>query len=167
MLADLYQELILDHDRHARNRQPLPGADRHGHGVNPLCGDRVTVHVRLAGGTLADVAFEGEGCAISTAPASLMTEALRGKSLAEAAALAGAFRARVAGAGASPPGHPDSGAGASPPGDPDAGAGLDLGKLEALAGVRDYPSRVKCATRPWHALRAALGTGTAAPVTTE
>jgi nitrogen fixation NifU-like protein len=137
-LRDLYQELILDHTRHPRNFGPLEDANRHAHGHNPLCGDRVTVHVRLEGEKLADVRFEGSGCAISTASASLMTESVRGRTKQETDELYQRFHALVTGE----PG---------PAPDPDA-----LGKLAAMGGVRDYPLRVKCATLVWHALVAAL-----------
>jgi nitrogen fixation NifU-like protein len=138
-LEDLYQDLILDHYRSPRNRRPLPQADRRAEGVNPLCGDRVTVTVRVEEERIVDVAFEGSGCAISTASASLMTEALRGKTLAEARTISQEFRALATGQG----------------GDP--AAGPHLGKLAVFSGIRHYPARVKCATLAWHTVDAALG----------
>jgi nitrogen fixation NifU-like protein len=133
-LRDLYQEVIFDHNRHPRNRGPLPGATHHAEGHNPLCGDRVTVHVLLERGVIQEARFEGEGCAISTASASLMTEAMKGKTPAQAEQLFADFHKLVTGAA---PEH-------------------DLGKLEALGGVREFPMRVKCATLAWHTLNAAL-----------
>lgn len=146
-LRDLYQELIIDHGRHPRNFGRLEGADHHAEGYNPLCGDRLTVHLKMADGIIEAAGFEGVGCAISTASASLMTEALQGKTAAEAEALFAAFRALVT--GAAPP---------SPT--------VPLGKLAALAGVREFPVRVKCATLAWHTLEAALHSQAEA-VTTE
>ncbi len=137
-LRDLYQEMILEHQRRPRNFRALARADRVSQGFNPLCGDRVTVYVTLAGEVLAEVAFQGEGCAICTASASLMTEHLNGKSLDEAERLFGAFHALLAENGRQTP-------------DIDS-----LGKLKVFAGVRRFPVRVKCATLPWHTLRAAL-----------
>lgn len=146
-LRDLYQEVILDHNKSPRNFRELPGADRHAHGDNPLCGDVVTVYVDLADDTLHEVAFQGAGCAISQASASMMTEIVTGKTLEEARALARRFRTLLT----------EDGADAS-----------DLGKLAVFAGVKDYPMRVKCATLPWHTLAAALDSKDApATVTTE
>ena len=155
-LRDLYQEVILDHNKRPRNFRPLEDAARRAEGFNPLCGDRVTVYLNLDGTEpehLGEVTFEGAGCAISQASASLMTEALRGKSRDEAERLFNAFHALLT----------DDEA---PEGDPDA----LLGKLQVFAGVRDYPMRVKCATLPWHTARAALADDTGGdsdPVTTE
>lgn len=147
-LRDLYQELIVDHNRRPRNFGPLEDADRRAEGHNPLCGDRVTVYVKLDGERIADVRFEGAGCAISTASASLMTLAIKGKTVAEAEALFADFHGLVTG-------HDEQ---------PDA---LErLGKLAVLAGVREFPSRVKCATLAWHTLNNGLH-GEQAPVTTE
>jgi nitrogen fixation NifU-like protein len=140
-LRQLYQEVILDHYKKPRNFGPLAGADRCAEGYNPLCGDQVKVSVRLEDGKVADARFEGAGCAISTASASLMTEAVKGKTVEEAEALFQRFHGLVSGKGGQPA-------------DED-----DLGKLEALAGVRDYPVRIKCATLAWHALRSALHGG--------
>ncbi len=139
-LADLYQQLILDHNRSPRNRRRLEHAGRHAEGYNPLCGDRVTVHLSVGDDTITDVAFEGSGCAISTAAASMMTEAVKGKTVQEATDLFKRFQEMVT--------RSDSGSGA--PGDE------SLGKLLAFAGVRRYPARVKCATLAWHTLKAAM-----------
>jgi nitrogen fixation NifU-like protein len=136
-LRELYQEVILDHNKHPRNFRELAGADRHADGYNPLCGDRLAVYVNLDGDTIADVSFMGSGCAISKASASLMTDAIKGKSLAEARRLFERFRAMVT----------DDAAASDPE---------QLGKLAVLAGVRDYPTRVKCASLAWHTLRAAF-----------
>jgi nitrogen fixation NifU-like protein len=136
-LDDLYQEILLDHYRRPRNFGPLPGADREVDGHNPLCGDRLRLRLRLDGDTVAEARFEGSGCAISTASASMMTEAIRGRPVAEVLALAARFRALVTGEG-------------------EAGTTESMGELAALAGVRAYPMRVKCATLAWHALRSAL-----------
>ena len=136
-LTDLYQELILDHNRSPRNRRRPVTPSRQAEGYNPLCGDRVTVYVSLDGEVLKDVSFEGSGCAISTAAASIMTQGLKGKSLGEARALFEKFRRLVTG---------------EPAGDGEP----ELGKLEAFGGVRRFPARVKCATLVWHTLMAAL-----------
>ena len=149
-LADLYQELILDHSRHPANFRPMPGATRSVEGDNPLCGDRLRLFLRLEDGRIADISFQGSGCAISMASTSLLTERLKGATLAEADGLFQAVHALLAG-----PGAPAEGA--SPE---------ELGALLALAGVRRFPMRVKCATLGWHALHAALHGGGAA-VTTE
>jgi nitrogen fixation NifU-like protein len=142
-LTDLYQELILDHNRRPRNRRKLEGQHRQAEGYNPLCGDRVTVYVRLSDGVIEDVAFEGSGCAISTASASLMTESLKGRTIGEARALFERFRAMVTEATA-----------------PENGGGPALGKLKVFSGVRKYPARVKCATLAWHTATAALDSRT-------
>ena len=140
-LRELYQTTILDHNRQPRNFRVPEGANRFATGHNPLCGDRVVVHVVLEDGVVKDVGFQGAGCAISTASASLMTQAVKGKSSAEVEKLFGAFHALVT---ADPRREVD----ASP-----------VGKLAVLAGVREYPVRVKCATLAWHTLRAALAGG--------
>lgn len=142
-LQDLYGEVILDHNRRPRNFGRLPGASHSAVGYNPLCGDRVEVFLRVEQGRIEDIAFEGVGCAISTASASMMTEALRGKSLEETRRLFETFHALVTGA-------------------PAGGGTLELGKLAAFAGVGEYPMRVKCATLAWHALQSALQSGAAA-----
>jgi len=144
-LRDLYQTVILDHYKKPRNFGRPAGADLSAEGVNPLCGDRVQVFARLEGDQLAAVGFEGSGCAISTAAASLMTQAVRGRTRKEVEELFARYHDMVTGAGATDP---------------------SLGKLEVLAGVREFPARVKCATLVWHALRAALD-GSAERVTTE
>ncbi|HEY8551045.1 MAG TPA: SUF system NifU family Fe-S cluster assembly protein [Vicinamibacterales bacterium] len=137
-LRDLYQEVILDHHKRPRNFREMPDASTQASGHNPLCGDRVTVFVRLAGDRLEDVSFQGSGCAISKASASIMTDAVKGRRRDEVDALFHAFQSVVTGEAASAP------------------PGVELDKLEVFAGVRDYPSRVKCATLAWHALNAAL-----------
>jgi nitrogen fixation NifU-like protein len=140
-LKDLYQEVIVDHNRAPRNFGHLAAPTHRAEGFNPLCGDRLTIELAVdEAGVIRDLAFEGQGCAISVASASLMTEALKGRSLAEARPLFERFHALLTGP-----------AEATDAGDEDA-----LGKLVALAGVRAYPSRVKCATLCWHALRSAL-----------
>jgi nitrogen fixation protein NifU and related proteins len=149
-LRDLYQEVIFDHNRRPRNFGPLPAANREAQGFNPLCGDQLALHLNVVDGVIEEARFEGKGCAISTASASLMTEALKGKREAEAEALFGAFHALLTGRES-----PDA-----------AGDHAALGKLEVLAGVRAFPSRVKCATLAWHTLEAALHNAKQ-PVTTE
>lgn len=133
-LRDLYQEVIIDHGRRPRNFGPLPGASHEAEGFNPLCGDRLTLHLRIVEGVIEEARFEGIGCAISTASASLMTEALKGRTVDDAEALFSAFHAGLTGEGTI----------------------SALGKLAALAGVREFPTRIKCATLAWHTLRAAL-----------
>lgn len=145
-LSDLYQEVILDHNRRPRNFRTIDGASRQQEGYNPLCGDRLTVYVTLEGDRIADLAFEGSGCAISKASASLMTESLKGKTVTEARALFEKFHAMVTSA-------PDTEA-------------EDLGKLSVLSGVREYPTRIKCASLAWHTAKAALA-GQHSPVSTE
>ena len=129
-LRDLYQEVILDHNRSPRNFGPLEGADLQADGHNPLCGDKISIAVKVEDGVLTDVRFEGSGCAISKASASLMTEGVKGKSLDEVRAMFERFRQLVT--------------------DQDALVDPSLGKLAVFAGVRDYPARVKCATLAWH-----------------
>jgi len=152
-LRELYQDIILDHGRHPRNFHALPHPTHLARGHNPLCGDRVTVYLAIDGDKIADVSFEGRGCAISTASSSLMTEVLKGKTLDEARKLFAQFHARVTGgtAGALPEALEE-----------------DIERLEPLTGVKAYPVRVKCATLPWHAFEAALKSGLAgATVKTE
>ncbi|MGH9483832.1 MAG: Fe-S cluster assembly sulfur transfer protein SufU [Terriglobales bacterium] len=144
-LGDLYRELIIDHSKRPRNFGPMPEANRRAEGFNRLCGDRITVMVDLEGDTVRQVRFQGSGCAISTASASLLTEAVRGKSRAEVEALYHRFHALVTGAQADPVDAPG------------------LGKLEVFAGVSEYPARVKCASLAWHTLHAALAAGEGAP----
>ena len=151
-LRDLYQDIILDHGRHPRNFRPIEHPTHTANGHNPLCGDRVTVYLTLDGDTIADVSFEGRGCAISTASSSLMTEILKGKTLAEAQALFAQFHAKVTG---------------GEPGELPEALEEDAERLEPLTGVKSYPARVKCATLPWHAFEAALKGGAAEPIKTE
>lgn len=136
-LRELYQAVILDHHKKPRNFRKPEGADQSAEGFNPLCGDKVTVYLRVEDGVIRDIGFQGTGCAISTASASMMTEKLKGKTLAETRQLFHEFHNLVT--GASPP--PDEG---------------HLGKLAVFAGVREFPVRVKCATLAWHTLNAAL-----------
>jgi nitrogen fixation NifU-like protein len=133
-LQELYQEVILDHNRRPRNFRTIADA-RKAEGYNPLCGDRLTVYLRVQDGRIADASFEGSGCAISKASASMMTESVKGKTLEEAEDLFQRFHRLITRA-------PDE------PVD-------DLGKLSVFAGVRQFPVRVKCASLPWHTLRAA------------
>ncbi len=138
-LRELYQDVILDHHRKPRNRREMPEASAKASGHNPLCGDRVSVFVKMDGDVLQDVSFVGSGCAISQASASMMTDCLKGRTRAEIDHVAAAFQRLVTDEHASMP------------------EGDDLvEKLEAFAGVREFPSRVKCASLAWHALRAAL-----------
>jgi nitrogen fixation NifU-like protein len=146
-LDDLYQEVILDHNRSPRNFRVLEGANRRAEGFNPLCGDRLTLFLRLDGDVIRDVAFQGSGCAISKASASLMTDALKGQTIGQAEALFERFHRMVTTS-------------------PDA-AVEDLGKLSVLAGVREFPLRVKCASLAWHTLRAAVKDEKPEPVSTE
>ena len=147
-LRDLYQEVILDHSKRPRNFGELAGANRRAEGYNPLCGDRETVFVRLDDDVLKEVGFRGAGCAISTASASMMTESVKGKTRAEAEALFERFHELITGRDGSVKGSPD------------------LGKLAVFSGVREFQVRVKCATLPWHTLRAALA-GEETTVSTE
>jgi len=144
-LADLYRDVIVDHNRSPRNRGRLPGATHCALGNNPLCGDQLQVDIEVANDVIRDLRFEGSGCAISTASASLMSEAVKGKTRTEAGELFGAVHRMLT---------------------VDATGAAGLGKLAALAGVREFPARVKCASLCWHTLNAALA-GTTAPVTTE
>jgi nitrogen fixation protein NifU and related proteins len=149
-LRELYQEVILDHSKKPRNFGPLPDATRQADGYNPLCGDRATVFVRLDGDVVADVRFQGAGCSISTASASMMTEAVKGKSRTEAEALFERFHGLVT----------RDAAAAQQEIDP------ALGKLAVFSGVWEFPVRVKCASLAWHTLKAALD-GDDRPVSTE
>ncbi len=135
-LRELYQETILDHNRNPRNFRKIEPGARRAEGTNPLCGDKVNVYLALDGDTVRDVSFEGAGCAISTASASVMTEVLKGKSRAEAETLFASFHGMLTG-------------GATPDVD-------SLGKLAVFARVSDFPMRVKCATLAWHTMQAAL-----------
>jgi len=150
-LRSLYEEVILDHNRNPRNYPKKPdGCNGTAHGHNPLCGDEVQVHVRLEDGVIQDIGFEGQGCAISTASASLMTEALKGKTKADAAMLFDAIHNLLT---------------EKVSNDSDEAADR-LGKLTVLGGVKEFPMRVKCATLAWHTLAAALERNSD-PVTTE
>jgi nitrogen fixation NifU-like protein len=135
-LSDLYQEIILDHNKRPRNYRAMPECTCHAEGNNPLCGDEVEVFVRLENGELSDVAFQGQGCAISRASASMMTGKTRGKTEAEARSMSAQVREMLVGPEAEPP--------------------RELGDLAALSGVRKFAARIKCAMLPWHALEAAL-----------
>lgn len=146
-LNELYQEVILDHNRRPRNFRVIDPATHTQEGYNPLCGDRLTLYVTVDDGVVKDVAFQGSGCAISKASASLMTEALKGKTVGEARALFDRFHAMVT----TPPDQPVE----------------DMGKLSVLAGVREFPTRVKCASLAWHTLKAAVVDEHDGPVTTE
>jgi len=146
-LTDLYQEVILDHNRRPRNFREMGEANRRQEGYNPLCGDRLTLYVKLDGDRISDVSFQGTGCAISKASASLMTEALKGKTIDEARSLFDRFHEMVT----SPPETPAP----------------DLGKLSVFAGVREFPTRVKCASLAWHTLKAAVVDKEAKTVSTE
>ncbi len=133
-LRDLYQEVILEHSKHPRNFRTMEAANRKAEGFNPLCGDHFTVYLDIKDGAIHDIAFQGAGCAISKASASMMTQSLKGKSASEAEELFTKFHDLVTG-------H---------------GTGDGIGKLAAFSGVSEFPLRVKCATLAWHALRAAL-----------
>lgn len=135
-LRDLYREVILDHSRRPRNYGAMDAANRQSDGFNPLCGDRLRLFLQVEDGAVRQASFVGDGCAISTASASLLTEAMRGRAEPEALELVESFRSMVSGES-----EPDEEA---------------LGKLTVFAGVRDYPTRVKCATLAWHTLRAAI-----------
>ena len=147
-LRDLYQQIILDHNRAPRNFKKLEDANRVADGDNPLCGDKLRVYVQVSeNGVIDDIGFQGSGCAISKASASLMTSAVKGKTVEEAERLFGSFHGMVTGKEAT-------------------GNERGLGKLEAFSGVREFPARVKCASLSWHTLRAALE-ATASAVSTE
>jgi nitrogen fixation NifU-like protein len=146
-LNDLYQEVILDHNRRPHNFRVSDPASAKQEGYNPLCGDRLTLFLTLDGEVITDAAFQGSGCAISKASASLMTDAVKGKTITEARALFDQFHDMIT----------------SDPGTPTA----DLGKLSVFSGVRDYPTRVKCASLAWHTMKAAVAHQGDAPVSTE
>jgi nitrogen fixation NifU-like protein len=145
-LKELYRDVILDHNKRPRNFGRIDASDSHAEGHNPLCGDRLTVWLRLKDDLIEDIRFEGKGCAISTASASLMTEAVKGKDKATVQSLYGRIHSLLT--------------------QQDALADASLGKLAALSGVREFPARVKCASLCWHTLNAALERG-AATVSTE
>ena len=147
-LRDLYRELILDHARKPRHFGKLANATHTAEGINPLCGDKLHLYMHVTDGIIDDVGFEGSGCAISVASASLLTDMIAGHSVSDALAYADAVKERMTGTQA------------------DAQTSIDLGKLAALDGVREFPSRIKCATLAWHALDAAL-TQKSSPATTE
>lgn len=146
-LAALYQDIIIDHNRSPRNFREIPPPRHEADGYNPLCGDRLSVYLTLDGDRISDVSFKGSGCAISVASASLMTEVLKGRTVADAEALFERMHALLTGKETESP-------------------EIELGKLEALAGVRAYPSRVKCATLAWHTVQSALAEDQQ-PVSTE
>jgi nitrogen fixation protein NifU and related proteins len=147
-LGELYQQVIIEHNRSPRNFKIVPDATRTADGDNPLCGDRITLFVKLDGDVITDIGFQGKGCAISQASASLMTGAVKGKGVAEAEQLFHAFHAMVMSDPTKTP------------------ATESLGKLAAFAGVRQFPARVKCANLAWHTLHAALAQSPE-PVSTE
>src|ERR1700683_1428233 len=137
-LRDLYQDVILEHSKAPRNFHEMPAANRKAEGFNPLCGDRFTVYIDLEGDSIRDISFQGSGCAISKASASMMTQSLKGKTTADGKEVFGGFHDMV-------PGH-----------EPANGEQAELGKLTVFSGVSEFPVRVKCATLAWHTLQAAL-----------
>jgi nitrogen fixation protein NifU and related proteins len=145
-LRELYQEMILEHSKAPRNYRELEEANRKAEGYNPLCGDHFTVYVRMLGDSIKDVSFQGSGCAISKASASMMTQSLKGKTAQQAKELFDHFRQTVTGEKNGDSGH--------------------LGKLSVFAGVAEFPTRVKCATLAWHTFEAALE-GKQEPISTE
>ena len=146
-LSDLYQEILLEHNSKPRNFRKVDEPSRTAEGFNPLCGDQITLYLKLADGVIEDVGFQGTGCAISRASASMMTQSIKGKSLAEADEIFEAFHQMIT--------------------DPDAGIDYEaLGDLETLAGVNEYPTRIKCAILAWHTMRSALADDDT-PVSTE
>ncbi len=146
-LRELYQEVIIDHSRHPRNFHAITDATHHADGFNRLCGDKLTLYLKVENNLITDISFQGSGCAISTASASLMSEQLKGKTLEQARQLFETFHQLMTAA------IPMMG-------------NADIGKLKVLSGVREFPARVKCATLAWHTLQAALA-GKQAQVTTE
>jgi len=149
-LRELYQEVILDHSKRPRNFGPLPDATAQSSGFNPLCGDEATIYVRVEDDIVKEARFEGKGCSISTASASMMTDAVKGKTLAQVEQLFERFHALIT----------------APPDSAGENESPELGKLAAFSGVCEFPVRVKCASLAWHTLRAALE-GKHKPVTTE
>ena len=145
-LQDLYREVILDHNRRPRNFGALPDANHVIEAVNPLCGDKLTLYVKVGDGRVEDISFKGTGCAISVASSSLMTERVKGQTIGASLALFDKVHGLLTGAADAP---------------------ADLDKLAALAGVREYPTRVKCASLAWHALKAAVTGADGKPVSTE
>jgi nitrogen fixation NifU-like protein len=150
-VRELYQAVILDHNKRPRNFRRVEGANRRAEGYNPLCGDKVAVQLRVEDGVVRDVGFEGSGCAISTASASMMTESVKGRSIADAKELFQRFHTLLTTGNREAPSSDDQAV---------------LGKLAVFSGVREYPARVKCATLVWHALQSALE-GRADSVSTE
>jgi nitrogen fixation NifU-like protein len=146
-LRDLYQDTILEHNKRPRNFRAVPDATARKEGFNPLCGDRLTLYLKVEGDQITDAAFQGQGCAISTSSASLMTEAVKGKTIAEADKLFDGFRRLVTRQAPEP-------------------SKAEVGKLLVFSGVGEFPARVKCATLCWHTLEAALH-GVDKPVSTE
>ena len=151
-LDDLYQDVILDHNKAPRNYRQLPAANHKAEGFNPLCGDHFTVYVKIEDDTIRDISFDGSGCAISKASASMMTQIVKGKTVAEAEELFVRFHKLVTGR---PPSNGSTGPNEA-----------ELGKLNVFSGVSEFPVRVKCATLAWHTLHAALE-GKQDPVSTE
>ncbi len=145
-LRDLYQQVIMDHNKHPRNFHELLDANHLAHGNNPLCGDALVVYVKLKDDVIEDISFQGSGCAISMASASLMTEALKGKTLQEAEEIYQHVHKQMTEGTADP---------------------AKLGKLEVLGGVKEFPARVKCATLSWHTMHAALDSDHDIAVSTE
>jgi nitrogen fixation NifU-like protein len=135
-MRELYQEVILDHNKRPRNCYVMPCANKSADGHNPLCGDTVRVYLRIEGGVIEEISFQGAGCAICTASTSLMTESVKGKTVEEAKDIFDEFHHMLTGVAAE--------------------QGLELGKLQVFEGVREYPVRVKCATLAWHTLKAAM-----------
>ena len=148
-LRDLYQEVVFDHNRNPRNFRVMEDANRKIEGFNPLCGDRITLYLKLNGDVIEDVSFQGSGCAISTASASLMTEIVKGQTETQADHLFELFHSITTGK------------------NDDAVNLEEIGKLAVLSGVRAYPARVKCATLAWHSLQAALKNADAESISTE
>ena len=146
-LHDLYQEILLEHNNKPRNYRALPDANRKADGYNPLCGDQITLYLKVEGDVISDVAFQGVGCAISRASASMLTQSVKGETLARAEEIFDGFHALIT--------------------DPDADVDCDmLGDLEMLSGVSAFPTRIKCAVLAWHTLNAAID-GKEDSVTTE
>jgi nitrogen fixation NifU-like protein len=146
-LRDLYQDVILEHSKAPRNFREMPAANHKAEGFNPLCGDHFTVYLDLDGDSIRDITFQGSGCAISKASASMMTQSLKGKTKSDAKALFGRFHDMVTGQA-------------------EAGSESEIGKLAVFSGVSEFPVRVKCATLAWHTLQAALE-GKQDPISTE
>jgi nitrogen fixation NifU-like protein len=146
-LNELYQEVILDHNRRPRNFRTIEPSSHRAAGHNPLCGDRLSLYVQVDAGQISDVAFQGSGCAISKASASLMTDAIKGKTIVEARDLFEHFHAMITSDTES--------------------VAEDMGKLSVLSGVREFPTRIKCASLAWHTMKAAVAHETDAPVSTE